>query len=160
MRKQGLILTGLLLLCLCGCSARTERAVTTIEQLNDKSYTIGVDEGSAGMFAVEQYLPEAEIRFFSNHVTGFAAVQQGELDAYAYDRIMIDFAIAGGVDGVRLLDGRLGEPMDIAVGVSPKTTIPDLTRKINEFLAERRTDGPLDEMYNRIFRQRKIQSII
>jgi len=149
MRKQGLILTGLLLLCLCGCSARTERAVTTIEQLNDKSYTIGVDEGSAGMFAVEQYLPEAEIRFFSNHVTGFAAVQQGELDAYAYDRIMIDFAIAGGVDGVRLLDGRLGEPMDIAVGVSPKTKIPDLTRKINEFLAELRTDGTLDEMYNR-----------
>ena len=36
MRKHGLILTGLLVLCMCGCSARTEQAVTTIEQLNDK----------------------------------------------------------------------------------------------------------------------------
>ena len=51
------------------------------------------------------YLPEAELMLYSSSVTGYAAVQQGELDAYAYDRIMMEFAIAGGVEGVRLLEG-------------------------------------------------------
>ena len=78
---------------------------------------------------------------YSSDVTGYAAVRQGELDAYAYDRIMMEFAIAGGVEGVRLLEGSLGETMDIAVGISPKTEIPNLTQKVNQFLRELRDEG-------------------
>lgn len=148
-RKWILITTILLTVLLAGCEKAETPQITSVEQLNHKSYSVGSDEGSAGMFDVEAYLPEAELMLYSSSVTGYAAVQQGELDAYAYDRIMMEFAIANGLEGVRLLDGSLGEGMDIAVGISPKTQIPGLTEKVNQFLQELRQDGTLEDMYHR-----------
>lgn len=148
-RKWILITTILLTVLLAGCEKAETPQITSVEQLNHKSYSVGSDEGSAGMFDVEAYLPEAELMLYSSSVTGYAAVQQGELDAYAYDRIMMEFAIANGLKGVRLLDGSLGEGMDIAVGISPKTQIPGLTEKVNQFLQELRQDGTLEDMYHR-----------
>ena len=148
-RKWILITTILLTVLLAGCEKAETPQITSVEQLNHKSYSVGSDEGSAGMFDVEAYLPEAELMLYSSSVTGYAAVQQGELDAYAYDRIMMEFAIANGLEGVRLLDGSLGEGMDIAVGISPKTQIPGLTGKVNQFLQELRQDGTLEDMYRR-----------
>ncbi len=139
----------ILAILLASCSKAEMSEITSMEQLNDKAYSVGVGEGSAGMFAVEEHLPEAEMLLYSSNVTGYAAVQQGKLDAYAYDRIMMEFAIAGGLDDVHLLEGSLGEAMDIAVGISPKTEIPDLTEKINQFLQELRDEGTLDDMYYR-----------
>lgn len=148
-RKWILITTILLTVLLAGCEKAETPQITSVEQLNHKSYSVGSDEGSAGMFDAEAYLPEAELLLYSSSVTGYAAVQQGELDAYAYDRIMMEFAIANGLEGVRLLDGSLGEGMDIAVGISPKTQIPGLTEKVNQFLQELRQDGTLEDMYHR-----------
>lgn len=152
MRRKWILITVAVLIqavLLVGCSKTKTPEITSIEQLNDKAYSVGVGEGAAGMFAVEEYLPEAEMLLYSSDVTGYAAVRQGELDAYAYDRIMMEFAIAGGVEGVRLLEGSLGETMDIAVGISPKTEIPNLTQKVNQFLRELRDEGTLDDMYRR-----------
>ena len=148
-RKWSFITAILLAVLLAGCSKTEAPEITSIEQLNDRAYSVGVGEGAAGMFAVEDYLPDAEMLLYSSDVTGYAAVQQGELDAYAYDRIMMEFAIAGGLDGVRLLEGRLGDTMDIAVGISPKTEIPNLTQKVNQFLLELQEDGTLEDMYRR-----------
>lgn len=152
MRRKWILITVAVLIqavLLVGCSKTKTPEITSIEQLNDKAYSVGVGEGAAGMFAVEEYLPEAEMLLYSSDVTGYAAVRQGELDAYAYDRIMMEFAIAGEVEGVRLLEGSLGETMDIAVGISPKTEIPNLTQKVNQFLRELRDEGTLDDMYRR-----------
>ena len=148
-RKWSFITAILLAVLLAGCSKTEAPEITSIEQLNDRAYSVGVGEGAAGMFAVEDYLPDAEMLLYSSDVTGYAAVQQGELDAYAYDRIMMEFAIAGGLDGVRLLEGRLGDAMDIAVGISPKTEIPNLTQKVNQFLLELQEEGTLEDMYRR-----------
>lgn len=148
-RKWSFITAILLAVLLAGCSKTEVPEITSIEQLNDRAYFVGVGEGAAGMFAVEDYLPDAEMLLYSSDVTGYAAVQQGELDAYAYDRIMMEFAIAGGLDGVRLLEGRLGDAMDIAVGISPKTEIPNLTQKVNQFLLELQEEGTLEDMYRR-----------
>lgn len=148
-RKWSFITAILLAVLLAGCSKTEAPEITSIEQLNDRAYSVGVGEGAAGMFAVEDYLPNAEMLLYSSDVTGYAAVQQGELDAYAYDRIMMEFAIAGGLDGVRLLEGCLGDAMDIAVGISPKTEIPNLTQKVNQFLLELQEEGTLEDMYRR-----------
>lgn len=148
-RKWIRIITILLAVLLAGCAKKEAPQITSLEQLNHKSYSVGADEGSAGMFDAEAYLPEAELMLYSSSVTGYATVQQGDLDAYAYDRIMMEFAIANGLEGVRLLDGGLGEGMDIAVGISPKTEIPGLTQKVNAFLQELRQDGTLEDMYHR-----------
>ena len=39
--------------------------------------------------------------------------------------------------------------MDVAVGISPVSQIDDLEDKVNQFLAEARADGTLDDMYDR-----------
>ena len=149
MKKRKLIFLCFLLTLLCGCSSGERQTITSIQQLNDKACVVGAAEGGASMFAVEEFLPEAQMQLYSDNVTAYTAVQQGKLDAFAYDRIMMEFAIAGGLDGVKLLDESLGEPTDIAVGISPKTEIPNLTQKINQFLEELREDGTLDDMYDR-----------
>ena len=149
MKKRKLIFLCFLLALLCGCSSGERQTITSIQQLNDKACVVGAAEGGASMFAVEEFLPEAQMQLYSDNVTAYTAVQQGKLDAFAYDRIMMEFAIAGGLDGVKLLDESLGEPTDIAVGISPKTEIPNLTQKINQFLEELREDGTLDDMYDR-----------
>ena len=136
-------------LCLCGCKDKKNETITSIEQLNDPAYTIGVPEGGAGMYMAEKYLPEAEHKTFSGNASGYLAISQGKLDGFVYDRVMMEFAIASGLEDVKILDENLGESMDVAVGISPKSQIEDLKDKVNQFLAQAKAEGTLDEMYDR-----------
>lgn len=144
-----LVLFLLCTLCLSGCGGQESEKITSAEQLNDARYTVGVPEGAAGMYVAEEYLGEAELKSYGDSVTAYLAVSQGKLDAFVYDRVMMEFAIANGLTGVRILDENLGESVDVAVGISPKTGIDGLTEKINRFLADLRADGTLDDMYDR-----------
>ncbi|MDE5932665.1 MAG: transporter substrate-binding domain-containing protein, partial [Lachnospiraceae bacterium] len=137
------------LLCFGGCGKRESEKITSIEQLNNSAYTIGVPEGGAGMYMAEKYLPEAEHKSFSDSTSGYLAISQGKLDGFVYDRVMMEFAIANGLGNVELLEENLGESMDVAVGISPVSQIDDLTDKVNQFLAEVKADGTLEDMYDR-----------
>ena len=136
-------------LCLWGCKDKENETITSIEQLNDPAYTIGVPEGGAGMYMAEKYLPEAEHKTFSGNASGYLAISQGKLDGFVYDRVMMEFAIASGLEDVKILDENLGESMDVAVGISPKSRIENLKDKVNQFLAQAKAEGTLDEMYDR-----------
>ena len=103
-----------------GCQDKENETITSIEQLNNPAYTIGVPEGGAGMYMAEKYLPEAEHKTFSGNASGYLAISQGKLDGFVYDRVMMEFAIANGLEDVKILDENLGESMDVAVGISPK----------------------------------------
>lgn len=135
--------------CLSGCGKQEREKITSAEQLNDAKYTVGVPEGAAGMYVAEECLSEAELKSFGDSVTACLAVSQGKLDAFVYDRVMMEFAIANGLTGVRILEENLGESVDVAVGISPKSDIDGLTEKINQFLADLKADGTLDDMYER-----------
>jgi len=111
-----LVLSGIL--CLGGCGRKEDEKITSIEQLNDPAYTIGVPEGGAGMYMAEKYLPEAERKTFSGNSSGYLAISQGKLDGFVYDRVMMEFAIASGLENVEILEENLGESMDVAVGIS------------------------------------------
>ncbi len=137
------------MLCLEGCGKQENEKISSIEQLNDPAYTVGVPEGGAGMYMAEQYLPEAEHKTFSGNTSGYLAISQGKLDGFVYDRVMMEFAIANGLENVELLEENLGESVDVAVGISPVSQIDDLEDKVNQFLAEARADGTLDDMYDR-----------
>ncbi len=137
------------MLCLGGCKKQENEKITSIEQLNNSEFTIGVPEGGAGMYMAEKYLPEAEHKTFSGNTSGYLAISQGKLDGFVYDRVMMEFAIASGLEDVELLEENLGESMDVAVGISPKSQIDNLKDKVNQFLAEARTEGTLDNMYER-----------
>ena len=47
---------------------------------------------------------------------------------------------------VKILDGNLGDPVDIALAISRKTKIPNLTKRINKSLAKLRADGTFDRL--------------
>ena len=62
---------------------------------------------------------------------------------------MMEFAIASGLEDVEILEENLGESMDVAVGISPKSQVDNLKDKVNQFLSEARAEGTLDDMYDR-----------
>ncbi len=137
------------ILCLGGCGRKENEKITCIEQLNNPACTIGVPEGGAGMYMAEKYLPEAEHKTFSGNSSGYLAISQGKLDGFVYDRVMMEFAIASGLENVEILEENLGESMDVAVGISPKSQVDNLKDKVNQFLSEARAEGTLDDMYDR-----------
>ena len=147
-RLGALLLAILLIAALAGCGEKDD-AITSLEQLNEKGRVIGVAQGSEGDMASEKAFPNATLSRYTSSVTAYLAVQQGKLDAFAFDRTMLRFALANGLEGLTLLDETLGDVTDIAIGISRQSDIPDLKDKIDEFLADLEADGTLDDMKSR-----------
>ena len=128
-----------------GAEART---ITSIAQLNDPACTVGTSDTSSVFEAVIRDLPKAKRMYISN-IQGFELVKLGKIDAYAYDRVQMEIAIAGGLKGVRLLPGSIGEGIKVAAGVSRAAKIAGLRGKLNQFIAELRASGTFDDMLRR-----------
>ena len=143
--KKLLVLLIALLLCVGGAQAE----LTAAAQLNAPGVTVGVDQGSAAELTVRELLPNASVAYFTDKFMGYTAVAQGKIDAFVYDRSQMQLAIEGGLEGVHLLDETLGDTVKIGVGLSPVSKIPDLENKLNQFIADLRADGTLDDMYRR-----------
>ena len=146
--KKG-VLCVLLFLLLWSGAACAESALTSLEQLNATGITIGVSQGNVAELILKKELPLATVSQFNDKFMGYTAVAQGKIDAFAYDRRQMEMSIENGQKGVHLLEETLNETMKIAVGISPVSKIPDLTGKINRFIAELRADGTLDDMFDR-----------
>ena len=138
-----------LLLLLTGCGRGAGKRITTADDLNDRRFTIGVDQGSAADLIAEAVFSQAKFAYFSDKFMGYRAVADGKVDAFVYDRRQMEIAIDNGLTGVRLLEETPGEAVDIAVGLSPVSGIDGLEEKINAFIASLRADGTLDDMFRR-----------
>ncbi len=121
----------------------------TLGELNSADRTVGVGNGTAGMYAVEKYLPNAKELMLDSITTAVEALRTGQADAYVFERQQLQLALDNGASGVMLLDENLGESTDVAVGLSRETKISGLEDSINRFIAEKKADGTLDEMYKR-----------
>ena len=121
----------------------------SISELNSPDKTIGACTGAAGMLAVEKLLPDAKLVTYDDQLTGYEEVKLGRLDAFVFDRSIMQLAIDNGLEGVKLLDEDLGDEVRVSVGLSPAAKIPDLESRVNEFLAEKRADGTLDDIMSR-----------
>ncbi|MEG1578303.1 MAG: ABC transporter substrate-binding protein/permease [Oscillospiraceae bacterium] len=140
-----LMLVGLL----AGCTGTAKPAATEASQMNDEAYIIGVPTGAAAVNAVEGALPKAKLQYYDSLADAYLAVQQGKVDAFAFDRYLLNFAITNGLTGVKVLPDNVGVSVDVAVGISQNSDIPDLQQKINDCLATLGADGTLDEMFQR-----------
>ncbi|MDD3164435.1 MAG: ABC transporter permease subunit [Oscillospiraceae bacterium] len=134
---------------LAGCGAKTKPAVTEAAQMNDAAFTIGVPSGATAVNAVESALPQAKMQYYNSLSDAYLAVQQGKVDAFAFDRNLLGFAIANGLDGVQVLPGDVGASDEVAIGISGNSDIVDLQQKINDALSQLDADGTLDEMFTR-----------
>jgi polar amino acid transport system substrate-binding protein len=129
--------------------AYAEDGIQSIAELNSRDVTIGVSPGSAGERAVRAELPEAKLAFYDDKFMGYEAVAHGKIDAFVYDLRQMEMSIENGQQGVHLLDETMGETVEIALGISPVSEIPDLEKQVNRFLAGARADGTLDDMFRR-----------
>ena len=141
-----LCLSLLLILPLLPCGAAAAGGDET--DLSRKGVRIGVGTGTVQEKLVSELFPNAEV-FYYHHLDGYAAVAQGKLDAFVFDKKQMELAIQSGLEGVRLLDGTIGEPTRIALGISNVSAIPDLEKKTNSFIRELKRDGTLEDMYDR-----------
>jgi len=135
---------------LVGCDE--ERGpITSIEQLNDPQYTIGYEEGQSAGTLLLQTHPKAKLKSFVNKIVGYESVRQGKIDGFAFERLQMQMAIDNGLEDVQILDGALGDTIDIAVGISRVSKIPELEKKINEFIDYIQQNGTLNDMRKRWF---------
>lgn len=109
---------------------------------------IGVPGDLLEFDTLQRDYPRAEILAYNDKPLAYEDVANGRLDAFVYARREMELALANGTKGVRLLDENYSKST-VAVGISPKTVIPDLQTKINAFLSEIKANGTLDDMFLR-----------
>ena len=148
MRRIAMILLLLLMLVLSRVTF-AESTISSKAQLNQSGMKVGVSTGSASVLIAEKELPNAQLMYYEDDATGYEAVAQGKLDAYIFERVQMQMAIDNGRKGVHLLDENMGETVKIAVGISPKSSIPDIGSKLNAFIDELRESGTLKDMFHR-----------
>ena len=132
-----------------GSMALAESDITSKAMLNESRRRIGVSQGSAAEEAVASEFPKATVVYYTDNLLGYTAVAQGKLDAYVYDLVQMQLTIDNGLTGVHLLPEVMDETVKIAVGYSDVSPIPELGDRLNQFIAEVKTDGTLDDMYRR-----------
>ena len=145
--KQNAVVQKLLALALLPYRAAATGSSVEID-LSEKGVRIGVGTGTIQEKLVNELFPEAEV-FYYHHLDGYAAVAQGKLDAFVFDKKQMELAIKNGLQGVRFLDRMIGEPTKIALGISNVSEIPDLESKANSFIQELKQNGTLEDMYER-----------
>ena len=148
MKKTIALLLALILVTPLLFSVRAAAAEDETAFLSQPGVKLGVEGDTVHALLVEELFPDAEI-FYYDKFAGYTAVAQGKLDAFIYDKMQLELAVANGQKGVRVLDETLGESVKIAVGISNDSGIPELEEKINAFIGEIKADGTLDDMFER-----------
>ena len=123
--------------------------ITSMDQLNQPGIVIGVATDTTEYEIVEKEFPKAEISYFKDLMSAFTSVAQGKIDAFVCNRQNMELAIKNGMEGVRILDGTLGDGNVGAVAISPLTEIPNLKDRVNEFLGQIKDDGTIDDIRER-----------
>ena len=133
---------------LSSCAPKSE-GITSLEQLNQPGINIGVATDTNESILVAEYFPKAGIVYTKDLMSSFTSVAQGKVDAYVGNRLNMELAMHNGLEGVRLLEETVGPGNLCAVAISPRTEIPNLKDRINEFLKVAKDDGTLDDMHER-----------
>ena len=135
-------------LCVLTCCKADDREITSYDQLAEPGTRIGIGIDTPEEVLLRKDYPDARFIAYLDTQLAYADVANGRIDAFVYGRRPMELAIENGTRGVRLLDDNY-TANQIGVGLSPLSPIPDLQARINEFIAEIRADGTLDDMYDR-----------
>ncbi len=138
----------LLVFPLVGCQKNDEQ-IKNIDQLRNGEYVFGVPSLTYCQEQGPSEFPNAkEWRAFNDIPGAYLALQQDKIDALIQDETMARVEIHNGVSGVKILDILPDMSVDIAVGISPESTI--VTELIlNTCLNELINSGVIQDMENR-----------
>ena len=141
------ILFTAVVLCCCGKKETEQKQnfISTPDDLNDSNYVIGiVSETSSGNEAKISF-PLAKFREYENIGDAYPDLENGTIDAIAFDRPPLDYAQRKRDTFVLLPDNYAEGHVGIAVPASK----PELLQNVNAFLREYFTSGLYDNMYAR-----------
>ena len=141
-------------LCLfSGCGKNNSFEITSLEDFKKPGIKIAVPQNMIEYDMLKTDYPEAVVTGYNDNQLAYEDVANGRIDAFVYSRIQMEVAIDNGTKGVKLLD-EVYSKNPVAIGISPKSHIPDLEKKIDAFLKEIRKNGILDDMFDRWVRKK------
>ena len=143
-----MLLTGVSGLGLTVSAKQEKLPVTSLDRLSQPGISIAVAVDTPAESSLKQDYPGAKIIPYNDIFLAYLDVANGRVDACVAARREMEFAIQHGFAGVRLLEEDYSTNR-IAVGISPVSAVPDLKEKLNAFIAEKKSDGTLDDMYDR-----------
>ncbi len=148
-RKIAICIILIVAVILTGCSkASRAKKLTTLDDLNDPSVTIGGLTGSVHEPFVAQVFPRAQEKQFNTLNEMIDALESGEIDAFVHAKDNILSAMEETPGRLRMIDEPVGEAM-AGMAISPRTKYPELKSQLNAFLKETKESGELDEMHQR-----------
>lgn len=136
----------MILICLflagCAGSGGKSETITDIRQLDGQ--TVGVLTGSTFDGYTDEFIHDADKKYYNEYSDMAAAVKQGEIAAFLMDEPMARM-LCSESDGVSYLPERLTD--DSYAFAFPKTDKGKrLCDELNRFLAELKVDGTLEEL--------------
>lgn len=144
-----ILLVCCILLCIAaGCSSQKKAEITSFDQLKEPGMKIGVSISTPEEAMLAEDYPDAEVIPYTELQLGIKDVENGRADIYVDGLEYLEQAIANGATGVHVLD-EVYAVDKVAIGISPKTEIPDLEKKINAFIKENKENGTLGDIYDR-----------
>ena len=125
-----------------GCAERSATLITCLADLNQPGIVIGGQTETVSLRMGHEALPNAKVASFPQPADAYAALLAGRIDAVAYDRPPLDYAVAQNSQYFVLPDS-VGEG-HIAVGAPFRQR--ELMDKVNEFIALYRAEHTYEEM--------------
>lgn len=142
---QHLLLSALLLLCLCGCH-KTDKTISSLDDA--KTAKIGVMVGSTGEQIAKTRFPQAHIESFDDVMDAVAAMKSGQLEA-----IVTAYPTALQVSKLNPEFGLLQEPLkNDASSIALRKGEVKMLSDLNRIIGELETDGTLAAMRKRWFK--------
>lgn len=141
----GLLLGILMTLMISGCSVEDAAMISSSSDLNKAGYTIGVPEGTPPEEVAKEFMPNADISYFTQFMDGVAALKGGKVTAVIYDSSGVDRILLSNPDLVKL-DEELGN-IEIAAVVRINDTA--MNDQLNAFIGQFQADGTAEAMYER-----------
>ena len=148
MKRIFVSLCVVMMILLAGCGQTADSVSETISQasdLNKAGYIIGVPEGTPPEEVAKEFMPNADISYFTQFMDGVAALKSGKVTAVIYDSSGVDRILLSNPDLVKL-DEELGN-IEIAAVVRLNDTA--LNDQLNTFIKQYQADGTAAAMVER-----------
>ena len=124
--------------------------VKSYKDLNDPKYKVASKLGTTGDIAAKKMIPNSTYFSYETEQEGIMEVVNGKIDAFIYDSPYnaVAFAQKGQGKLVFLDKPFTEEPLGWAI----RQNNPKFMAFLNEFLAETKTNGTYDKIYNKWFK--------
>ncbi len=130
-------------------NAKHKDTVQSYKDLNDSKFIVVSKPGTTGEEAVKRLISKATYETTDTEIDGAMRVLEGTADAFVYDfPFNAVFSAMHPSDQLIFLDKPFTkEPIAWAI----RKNDPDFIKFLNDFLAQMRTDGRFDKIYNKWF---------